>query len=241
MNLARDINEKGKRKMNMLKRFIRILCVSSLAIGLWGCSSEENSAEIVDLDDVLSRLDDTISGDINRDMQDMGKSKSAPSEPFITPVEQEDDAKTQEFLTQFANKLNEGDLSSKNIGVALNDNGVIEGFADEDGDQQKAPTEQTLFDIEIDAENNRLIASQEVEGDTYHRDHGFFPGGFFTGYLLGTMLSRQGMMGGGPRYASRPMSPRGYHASAVSTARSKAAARTARSRGGSSSFRGGGK
>ena len=111
--------------MNMLKRFIRILCVSSLAIGLWGCSSEENSAEIVDLDDVLSRLDDTISGDINRDMQDMGKSKSALSEPFITPVEQEDDAKTQEFLTQFANKLNEGDLSSKNIGVALNDNGVI--------------------------------------------------------------------------------------------------------------------
>ena len=228
----------------MLKRFISILCVSSLAVGLWGCSSEENSAEIVDLDGVLSRLDDTISGDINIDMQDtqdIGEPQSAPDKPFITPVEQEDDAKTQQFLTQFANKLNEGDLSSKKIGVALNDNGVIEGFADEDGDQQKAPTEQTLFDIEIDAENNRVIASQEAEGDTYHREHSFFPGGFFTAYLLGTMLSRQGMMGGGPRYASRPMSPRGYHASAVSTARSKVAARTARSRGGSSSFRGGGK
>ena len=232
-------------KMSMLKRFTNILCVGlcvgSLAIGLGGCSSSESSAEVVDLDDVLSRLDDTMSGDVNRDMPDTGEPQSAPSEPFITPVEQEDDAKTQEFLTQFANKLNEGDLSSKNIGVALNDDGVIEGFADEDGDRQKAPTEQTLFDIEIDAENNRVIASQEVEGDTYHRDRGFFPGGFFTAYLLGSMLSRQGIMGGGPRYASRPMSPRGYHASAVSTARSKMAARTARSRGGSSSFRGGGK
>jgi hypothetical protein len=236
-------NEKGKEKMkmNMLKRFTNILCilcVGSLAVGLWGCTSDESYVEVVDLDGVLNTFDDTLGVDSN---QEIGESQPAPSEPFITPVEQEDDAKTQQFLTQFADKLNEGKLSSKNIGVALNDTGVIEGFADEDGDRQKAPTEQTLFDVEIDAENNRVIASQQVEGETYHRDHGFFPGGLFTGYLLGTMLSRQGMLGGGPRYASRPMSPRGYHASAVSTARSKMAARTARSRGGSSSFRGGGK
>lgn len=227
--------------MNMLKRFTNILCVlcvGSLAVGLWGCTSDESYVEVVDLDGVLNTFDDTLGADAN---QAIGEPESAPSEPFITPVEQEDDAKTQQFLSQFADKLNESSLSSKNIGVALNDTGVIEGFADENGDKQKDATEPTLFDVEIDAENNRVIASQQAEGDTYYRDHSYFPGGLFTGYLLGTMLSRQSMMGMGPRYASQPMSPRGYHASAASTARSKATARSARSQGGSSSFRGGGK
>ena len=229
---------KRKGEMSMLKRFISILCVGGLAVGLWGCSSDESYVEVVDLDGVLNTFDDTLGVDLS---QEIGEPQSAPNEPFIAPVEREDDTKTQQFLSQFADKLNEGSLSGKNIGVALNDSGVIEGFADANADQQKDPTEPTLFDIEIDAENNRVIASQQVEGDTYYRDHSYFPGGFFTAYLLGTMLSRQSMMGMGPRYANQTMSPRGYHASAVSTARSKAAARTARARGGSSSFRGGGK
>ena len=209
------------------------LCLAAVVVMGWSCDSSEYlpPTEVVDLDNVLDTFTDT-----------MGMEESDSSAPPITPIEpgsQEGEAQTDAFMTQFAQALNESSVSQQPVGVAMREDGVIEGYADRNSDGTRTAEEPVLFDIEIDADQNRVIASQTVEGDTYHRDHGYFPGGIFTGYLIGSMLGRQMSYGAGPRYANTRMSPRNYHTRAVSRAQSKFAARSARARGGTSGFRGG--
>ena len=214
------------------QKFIGSIGLASLLAVGWSCDSSEYvpPTEVVDLDNVLDTFTDTMGME-----QDSGA-------PPITPIEpgsQESEAQTDEFMTQFAQALNESSVSQQPVGVDMREDGVIEGYSDLNSDGTKSAQEPVLFDIEVDVEQNRVIASQTVEGDTYHRDHSYFPGGIFTGYLIGSMLGRQMAYGAGPRYANTRMSPRNYHASAVSRARSKFAARSARARGGTSGFRGG--
>ena len=95
------------------------------------------------------------------------------------------------FLSQFEDDLNQATpkLYAKNIGVSLESNGSILGFSDDNYNGKYDSKEQKLFSLEVDAENNRLLASEGERVREYrHRSHG---GGFFTGMLIGSLLSRQ--------------------------------------------------
>lgn len=92
-------------------------------------------------------------------------------------------------------------LSDGQIGVAPQEDGSLKGFDDVDGDAVFDSGEDELFKVEIDTENNRLLASSE---GVVH-EGGFSMGGLFLGMMLGNMLSRQRSAGINP--ASRRATP----------------------------------
>jgi len=122
------------------------------------------------------------------------------------------------FASSYAQELNASQpaIHAGAIGVATNTDGSFDGFADDNNNAVKDSGEKELFNLEVDSENNRLIASDE----TYTRDHGFSGTGLIAGMLIGSMLSRQRAAGKNP--ASRK-------------ATSKSAYKSARSRAGSGS------
>jgi len=159
------------------------------------------------------------------------------------PAIDEDAEKTNRFLQGYARRLNEAQLIPSTIGVHMLANGAIEGFIDVNGNGfMDGGDERHLFEVQIDAAGSRLIASDKSGDEHYHRDRGYTyrPGGFFMGYMLGSMMSRQNgfaaSSGVRPNFGSMQMSPANYHSQAVSRAK---ATSSARSRAGSGGFRGG--
>lgn len=151
-------------------------------------------------------------------------------------------AGTEKFLGLFAANLNKAKVLSKPLGVRLEPSGAIVGFTDADKDMTKEAGDDDVFKIEIDPQGGRVIATDLRHGyrrdDSYSGIHGgyYAGGGFFTGYMLGSMMNRQNSYYAQPghvrpNYRAMSMSPSNYHASAVSRARS-----SARARGGSGSF-----
>jgi hypothetical protein len=230
--------------------------ILSVLVALFaGCSTRQN-VEVVDLNKVLDAVAAALDEAPARQDQpatDSDDTQDQPEDPqaeivAIEPVDpdKEDSAKQDEFLKKLAVKLNDMKMIQSKIGVKMNSDGAIEGFTDPNSDMVKDANEKRLFLVEIDAARNRLIAS-----DTYqnNRDYHYHPrpGGFFTGYLLGSMLGRQnsfyGSSGIQPDFGNRQMSPQNYHANAVSNARaaarrsaSSSGSGSARSRGGSRGF-----
>lgn len=88
------------------------------------------------------------------------------------------------------------------IGVAPQEDGSLLGFNDTDSDSTYDSGEDELFKVEVDTENNRLLASSE---GVVQEGGGFSMGGLFMGMMLGNMLSRQRSAGVNP--ASRKAGP----------------------------------
>lgn len=158
-----------------------------------------------------------------------------------------DAAKDQEFLALYRENLNTAQpkLMSHPIGVSMEATGAIVGYADRNDNKTQDAGEERLFTVQIDLERGRLLAS---DTNNHHRDHRYRPmGGFFTAYMLGSMMSRQGSYysgaraGAKPNFAATPVSPKNYHSNAVSQARAKASSarsssNSVRSRSGSGGF-----
>lgn len=246
-----------------MKHMMISTMVCSVAFTLSGCGSSEQSVSVVDLDKVLEIFEKVLQppGEANAVAANGAQPADAKEQAELKPVEeaQEDTTKTKAFLTKLAGELNKAKLIEDHIGVHMLQTGDIEGFIDENKDLKRSGTnEKKLFVVSIDYKNSRLVAIDDTgQGDkTYRRDRGYHyrPGGFFMGYMLGSMMGRQGRYysGGRAHPGYGRMSPRGYHSGAVSSARSRAKARgssyNGRSRssssrgarsGGSRSFRGG--
>ena len=155
--------------------------------------------------------------------------------------EKQDPAKEGDFLNKYAAKLNEMKAMNSVVGVSMSPGGEIIGFKDmvQDFGESKE------FTVTIDPANNRLVAS---DNNGYHRPHGygFSPGNMMMGYMLGSMMGRQGSFYSGgmssakPNFNNTPMSPSNYHKSAVSSVRnsrpSSSSSSSARVRTGSKSF-----
>lgn len=201
----------------------KLFLISSLVASstfLTGCDSSD-SVDLVDLDQVLDIFVLTA------------EMMPAPAEGE-TLTEADVNASMKEFATNYRTKLNDVPLMSQPVGVELQKDGTFLGFADPNDNNTKDSGEENLFQVEVDEPRKRLIASDMSNG--YHRDHGFSRAGmgFLGGMLLGNMLSRQRASGISPnKHANTKMSPKGYHKSAVSKVRS------ARSSGGSKSFKSG--
>ena len=155
---------------------------------------------------------------------------------------------TGAFLERLSDNLNAADLHSQPIETVMMSDGSLMGFEDGNGNLEQDPGEKGLFTVQLDAANDRLIAS-DLQDPEVHRDAPYRPsmGGFFTGYLIGSMLGGQRRAFGpaGPNFNNTRMAPRGYARSGSnfqtrrSAARNPAPARNSRSSGGSRSFLGG--
>jgi len=218
-----------------MKKFSLLLAGLLLAVMLASCGSDE-VVEVIDLDKVLAVMTTTL--DELKDTSVEGADATA------TKTLPEEDIKL--FMDHFEKNLNAAKLYSKPISTSMSKSGAITGFTDTDRNGIRDGSDKLLFTIEMDGKGERLIAT-DVQNQ-YHRDthynyrHGSGMGGFFTGYLIGSMLTRQHSMGYSPsRYSGMRMSPRNYHKAAVSKARSRSRSRRsgARSSGGSRSFKSG--
>ena len=146
---------------------------------------------------------------------------------------------TAAFNDRLSDNLNAASLHPKPVQTTMMQDGSIMGFEDPDGDGAFTPGETPLFLIQADAANQRLIAS-DLQDPEVNRESGYTyrPGGFFTGYLIGSMLGGQNRYygrGGAPGLSNMRMAPKGY-ARSGSGFKTRASSRTM---GGSKSFLGG--
>lgn len=118
------------------------------------------------------------------------------------------------FATNYARDLNSSQppLIPGTIGVEAQPDGSFKAFSDTNNNAIKDADEKEVFDLEVDKENNRLLASDE----TAVRESGFSGSGLLMGMLIGNMLSRQRVSGANP--AARKATPRSAYRSARSRA-----------------------
>jgi hypothetical protein len=205
---------------------------------LGGCGSKD--PEVIDLDRVLEVLDEVAKAEAPDEVADGQTAQK------LAPLNNEDPDRQSAFLAAFAKALNDAKLISQHVGVAMHDDGSIRGFADRDRDARRDSGEEELFKLEIDPESGRVIASQDVAGQTYRRDHHYthhhYHGGYWGYWLYGSMWGRQrdyyrSPGRSAPDYSRMNMSSPNYHTNAVNRARSSYS--SARSTGGSRGFFGG--
>jgi hypothetical protein len=174
--------------------------------------------------------------DLNKSVTDKpgGLTDITPDEIAPVSADQESADHNRLFVERFATRLNQAGLSKDPIGVVMLGDGAVEGFRDLNNNRSKDGGEATLFKIELDKERNRLIATDTQ--NNHHRSSGYhMGGGFFTGYLLGSMLGRQHYSGVQPnRFSNMKMSDNRYRQTAAAKTRP-----SARSAGGSRSFKSG--
>ncbi|MCP4698140.1 MAG: hypothetical protein GY862_15000 [Gammaproteobacteria bacterium] len=218
--------------MKRLKHYILTAGIGCVLF-LSGCGSSE-PVEVIDLNKVLDVVVDSMKqtsdkqagGGVAGDKQDVASSAETAetAEPAETPKvsDAEKAKKMAEFLALCTENMNKAKLISKPIGLGLLKDGTIEGFVDPNKNSKKDSGEKQIFTVEIDAERNRLIATDTQNG--YRRDNvlGGMATGLLAGALIGSMLSRQRGAGvSSSRYSNMKMNDKNYHSKARSSARAK--------------------
>ena len=126
-----------------------------------------------------------------------------------TDFENTPDVTEANALDKFATKYNEGlnaaepPLNPNPLGLNTQEDGSLLSFDDTNANGVQDEGEQSLFMMEVDAENNRLVATNREES----RESGFSGSGLLMGYMLGSMMSRQRATGSRP--AARKATARG--------------------------------
>lgn len=118
------------------------------------------------------------------------------------------------FAGSYMQNLNSSQptIHSGAIGVESKTDGSFGAYTDSNNNMTKDEGEKELFKLEIDSENNRLIASDE---DAV-RDSHFSGTGLLMGMLIGSMLGRQRAAGANP--AAKKATPKSAYKSARSRA-----------------------
>ena len=113
-----------------------------------------------------------------------------------------------DFSKKYAEELNKDPKLAhlKPIGVVPEADGSFSAYTDKNNNQIKDIDEKTLFKVEADAKNGRLLASNEA--GVAEQPHSFMGGGFFMGMLMGNLLSRQRMTGANPARRKAGPAPR---------------------------------
>ncbi len=158
------------------------------------------------------------SGELDSLFQDL--EGGTEGEPVLTAEEQKAGYAFKgiaEALTRDYNKV-EPALHTTQIGVSPQTDASLLAYEDINGNQQMDAGENTIFLIEVDGEQQRVIATSNSGAIN---DHHFSGTGLLTGYLIGSMLSRQ--MGAG------------VNRSAMANKKPVSAKQAARSRAGSGS------
>ncbi|MEE9310754.1 MAG: hypothetical protein V3U64_07005 [Cocleimonas sp.] len=108
------------------------------------------------------------------------------------------------FSSSYASNLNASQppIHTGPIGVKSEKDGSFAGFDDKNNNGVKDEGEKDIFKLEVDTENNRLVASD----DGVVRESGFSGSGLIMGMMIGNMLSRQRATGARP--AMRKATPK---------------------------------
>jgi hypothetical protein len=205
---------------------IRKMALSGLVAACLFLTSCGGSGEptLVDLNKVLDAVVETL----DQFSTDRGGQADASA------VDTASEAEMDEFLAACTDNMNRIQVTDKPVALAFLDDGSFEGFVDENLDAFKDPNEKQIFTVVIDAERNRLIATDTQNG--YNRDSGFSMGGMMAGMLIGSMLSRQSAAGVNTnKFKNTRMSPSNYHTGAARQAKAAASARARTSSGSFSS------
>lgn len=227
------------------------LCSAFLSLAFFaGCDNQ--NVDVVDLNKVLDALVATLDegkadvaapGQVDLAVTDGKAEVSSTAEIQAVDPEKQDPTKESDFLKRYAAKLNEMKVMSSPVGVSMTPGGEIVGFLDPNQNLVQDAGEAKEFTVTIDPANKRLVAS---DNHGYHRPHGyhFSPGNMMMGYMLGSMMGRQGnyysgpMAAAKPNFTNTPMANSNYHKSAVSSVRSRvsSSSSSARVRTGSKGF-----
>ncbi|MEE9444089.1 MAG: hypothetical protein V3V19_00350 [Cocleimonas sp.] len=178
----------------MKKANITLISMTCCIAFLSACNGNDsqNTSSLAGLNSALGIASNT--------MTSMDKTTSADSATVNK------DNVMESFSKKYASNLNnEPSLASYGpMGVTAEKDGSFKTFSDTNKNNIKDAGEKDLFKVEADAENNRLVASNE-EG-VAEQSHSFMGSGFFMGMLLGNMLGGQRSMGVNP--ARRKATPK---------------------------------
>lgn len=138
-------------------------------IAMTGCQNNY-SQQGVDLDRVLKIMSDSMT-EFEQKNGTMGEQEAI-----------------SRFAVQFQKDLNTANpkVHPEKIGVTANNDGSFMGYNDKNGNNTQDSGERKLFTIEIDSQNNRLLASEGQQVREHRAGSGFL-----MGMLVGSMLSRQ--------------------------------------------------
>ena len=178
--------------------------IATVAIALAcniGCDSQ--TEDVVDLNKVVDALVAVLDEGAKPNAAGAAPAKATASPSDATAEitstaeieaiepEKQDPAKEGDFLNKYAAKLNEMKAMNSVVGVSMSPGGEIIGFKDSNHNMVQDFGESKEFTVTIDPANNRLVAS---DNNGYHRPHGygFSPGNMMMGYMLGSMMGRQG-------------------------------------------------
>ena len=156
-----------------------ILATAVTAIGVAACSVQSTGPATVNLSEVLYRTVDA-------------------AEAFQTYLRDNNvTGVTRMHENELAMRLRTAYNTSPpvvqgGVEVSIRSDASILGFDDVNRNGLKEPGEPDYFLVEIDAERGRLIAS-DVGGTS--ESYRVSSNGFFTGYIVGRLMSRQGRAG----------------------------------------------
>ncbi len=161
--------------------------------------------------------------DLDRVMKITTQSMQQYEQTNLSGVEGKmDDLAMAQFSRDLADDLRmaQPPLYTGPIGIAVANDGSIQGYNDRNGNYLRETGEEDLFKIEIDSQNNRIIASN----DGVVREQGMgMGGGFMMGMLMGSLLSRQSAAGIRPgAFNNKRATPKPRARSSFGSARSRA-------------------
>lgn len=107
--------------------------------------------------------------------------------------EAEGEAQLETFTSLMHQAMNlDPAFYSKPVGISLREDAAFVGFADLNGNNVSDAGEKDIFTVELDAERNRIIATDVISGEGTYRVSG---AGLMAGYFAGRLLGRQGRAG----------------------------------------------
>ncbi len=233
ITISLNLNIKMEKKMKKF-RLVSIIITGLLLLIIAACSSQQK--ETVDLDKVLNIMQSTLD-ELNKSTpvnSGIYTDNNSSDTMLPIPADNQNEDYNQVFVQKFQKNLNNAQIAKGQIGVQMPKDGSVEGYIDSNNNFSQDINEKTIFKVEIDVERNRLIATDTQ--NQYRRSTGYsFARGMFAGYLLRSMFGRQRGMGIMPsRFSNMKMSRNNYRKSGFFSK-----TKSARSSGGSRSFKGG--
>ncbi len=162
-----------------MNAFIKLSVAGTMAALLAACSSASTSTKGPDLGSVLDRTVMAL--------------EFAEAQFEKPEGEAEGEVQLENFSALMHQAMNlDPAFYSKPVGITLREDASFVGFADANGNNISDAGEKDIFTVELDAERNRIIATDIISGEGTYRISG---AGLLAGYVAGRLLGRQGRAG----------------------------------------------
>ena len=162
-----------------MTQILKLTTAAALATLLVGCSAASSKPTGPDLGAVLDRT--------------VAALEFADAKFDKVEDEAQADAQLETFSLVMHQVMNtEPRIHNKPVGISLREDAAFVGFSDTNGNNVSDAGEKDIFTVEIDAERERIIATDLVSGEGTYRVSG---GGLLLGYMAGRLLGRQGRAG----------------------------------------------